>query len=124
MGYILGTTGNIGSGKSTFAKLLCNVESSHAHYETSELVAEVAEDFNRALSGELAFETTTDDVELVNQTLIWFVESISEKLHREVPWNQLAITKRAIATRPELFEKMFAYVDAAKKQPPLLDSRI
>ena len=124
MGHILGITGAIGSGKSTLAKLLCELEPSHARYETSELVAEVAEDFNRALSGELAFETTTNDVELVNQSLIWFVESISEKLHHDVTWTQLAITQHNVAAHPELFEKMFAYVKAAKKQPGLCDTHI
>jgi hypothetical protein len=124
MGYVLGITGNIGSGKSTLAAFLCDQEPSHARYETSELVAEVAEDFNRALSGELAFETTTDDIELVNQALIWFIESISEKRHRDVPWSQLAVTKHAIASRPELFEKLFIYVGASKKEPQLLDARI
>lgn len=124
MGQILGVTGSIGSGKSTFAQLLCEAEPSHATYETSELVSELAEDFNHALSGELAFETTSNAVELTNQALIWFVEAISEKLHHEVTWNQLAITKHVVATRPELFEKLFTYIDMAKKQPSILDRRI
>lgn len=114
----------IGSGKSTFAELLCTVEPSHATYESGMLIAEVADDFNRALSGELAFETTSDNVELTNQALIWFIEAISEKLHQELTWNQLAITKHAVATRPELFEKLFAYIEAAKAEPSILDQRI
>ncbi len=124
MGQILGITGDIGSGKSTFASLLRDMEPSHAVYETSEVIAEVAEDFNRALSGELAFETTTNDVELVNQALIWFIEAISERLHQEVSWNQLAITQHQLAAHPELFEKMYLYVDTAKKTPRMLDARI
>jgi hypothetical protein len=124
MGQIIGLTGAIGSGKSTLAQQLCEVEPSHARYESGELIAEVADDFNRALSGELAFETTTDSVELVNQALIWFIESIGEKLHHDVTWNQLAITTHSLAMHPELFEKMFVYVDAAKRNPKLLDERI
>jgi hypothetical protein len=125
MGYVLGITGAIGSGKSTLATLLRDMEPSHAVYETSEVIIEVAEDFNRALSGELAFETTTNDVELVNQALIWFIEAISERLHQsDVTWNQLAITKHHLAAHPKLFEKMFIYVDAAKKSPSMLDGRI
>lgn len=124
MSSILGITGDINSGKTTLAGFLADLESSHALYETGDLVAEVAEDFNRALSGELAFETTTDDIELVNQALIWFVESVSEKLHQDSSWNQLAITTHQLNMHPELFEKMFVYVDAAKKHPNLLDARI
>lgn len=124
MGQIVGITGTIGSGKSTFARLLCDIEPNNATYESGELIAEVAEDFNRALSGELAFETTTDNVELANQALIWFIESISEKLHLELTWNQLAITNHQLAARPELFEKLLAYIDTAKSDPGILDQRI
>ena len=124
MGYVLGITGAIGSGKSTLAGLLCNLEPSHGRYDTSELIAELANDFNRALSGELAFETTNDDVELANQALIWFIESINEQLHQDVTWTQLAITRHNIARHPELFEKLFAYVDAAKKRPDLCDAPV
>src|SRR6266496_1901433 len=114
MGEIIGITGAIGSGKTTFAELLSNFEPSHTLYETSELVAEVANDFNRALSGELAFETTSNNMELINQSLIWFAESIHEKLHHDTSWNQLAITKHSLAAHPELFRKILHYIDAAK----------
>lgn len=124
MGYIIGITGPIGSGKSTLAEFLCAVEPDHAHYETSSLIAEVADDFNRALSGELAFETTSNNVELINQALIWFIEAISEKLHQELSWNQLAVTKQQLISQPELFEKILLYVDLAKKQPSILDTHI
>jgi hypothetical protein len=124
MGQILGITGDIESGKSTFANFLRRTEPSHAIYETGEVVAEIAEDFNRALSGELAFETTTNNVELINQALIWFLEAINERLHQDVTWNQLAITKHQLAVHPELFEKVFIYIDAAKQDPKLLDTSI
>ena len=79
MSVIIGITGAIGSGKSTAADFLCRQNPSHVRYESGELIAEVAEDFNRALSGELAFETGANDIELTNQALIWFTESITEK---------------------------------------------
>jgi translation initiation factor RLI1 len=124
MGQIIGITGAIGSGKSTLTDLLAHCEPSFARYESGEVIAEVAEDFNRALSGELAFETTHDDIELVNQSLIWFVEAVSEKLHQDATWNQLAVTKHGLAVHPELFDKMIQYVKTVKKQPQLLEARI
>lgn len=124
MSVIIGITGAIGSGKSTVAEFLCRQNPSHVSYESGELIAEVAEDFNRALSGELAFETTTDDIELTNQALIWFIESINEKLHQQATWNQLAITKRLTVEQPELFEKLLTYLAVAKAHPNILDTRI
>lgn len=124
MSVIIGITGAIGSGKSTVAQFLCDQQPSHAYYESGELIAEVAEDFNHALSGELAFETTTDPIELTNQALIWFVESINESLHQNATWNQLAITKRLTEQQPELFEKLFIYLETVQENPTLLDARI
>ena len=124
MSSTLGITGAIGSGKSTVARLLTDLEPAHAFYETSQLVAELADDFNRALSGELAFETTHDDMELVNQAFVWFIEAISEKLHRNVTWSQLAITPKQRATQPELYEKLLAYLKSVREKPALLTEPI
>ncbi len=96
----------------------------HAVYESREIVSEVADDFNRALSGELAFETTSEPIELINQSLIWFVEAINEKLHQNVTWNQLAITRRHLAAKPELFEKAFTYLTTAQEHPEILNTSI
>lgn len=122
MGELLGITGAIGSGKTTFASCLANVVSDHAHYETWHVVAEVAAAFNQALKAELAYETTTTPLDLANQVLIWLPDAISEHLHHDVVWNQLAITKHDTLTRPELYEKLFTYLDTVSKKPALLDT--
>lgn len=121
---VLGITGAIGSGKSTLSTMLAKNEPSHALYESRQIVSELAEDFNHALSGELAFETTSDPIELANQALIWFTEAIAERLHLNVTWNQLAITKQQLAAQPELFEKLLVYLDHVKADPNLLKSAI
>jgi len=124
MGVLLGITGPIGHGKTTFTELLLRQEPSHTVYESREIISELADDFNHALSGELAFETTNDPIELINQSLIWFVEAINEKLHQNVTWTQLAITKRAVAANPELFEKALSYIESAKQRPEILETPI
>jgi energy-coupling factor transporter ATP-binding protein EcfA2 len=122
MGELLGITGAIGSGKTTLATYLTNTTPNHAHYETWHVVAEIAAAFNQALKAELAYETTTDKLDLANQVLIWLPDAISEHLHHDVVWNQLAITKHDTLAHPELYEKLFAYLETIIKKRALLDA--
>lgn len=122
MGELLGITGAIGSGKSTFASCLADTTEDHAIYETWQVVAEIAAAFNQALKAELAYETAGSPLELANQVLIWLPDAISENLHHDVVWNQLAIVKHDTLTRPELYEKLFAYLKQVDKDRALLDT--
>lgn len=115
-------TGAIGSGKTTFAAFLGESVSDHAHYETWHVVAEIATAFNQALKVELAYETTSDTLELANQVLIWLPDAISEHLHHDVVWNQLAIAKHDTLQHPELYDKLFAYVHQVGADRALLDA--
>ena len=120
MGELLGITGAIGSGKTTFATLLTKVESSHAIYETSQLVAEIADAFNQALKAELSFETAQNNIDVVNQVLIWLPEAISEHLRYDLVWNQLAITKHQTLAQPALYDRLFVYLTRVRTTPKLL----
>lgn len=124
MGELIGITGPIGSGKSTVAACFANMQADHALYESWHVVAEIATAFNEALKAELAYETTHDQVELANQVLIWLPDAISEYLHHDVVWNQLAFTKHDSIAKPEMYEKLFAYLTKVEKQPKLLQTRI
>jgi hypothetical protein len=122
MGTLIGITGPIGSGKSTLASCLANMQPDHALYETWHVVADIATAFNQALKAELAYETTENDIDLANQVLIWLPDAISEHLHHDVVWNQLAFSKHDTLTKPDLYEKLFAYLELAKKKPKLLET--
>lgn len=121
---LLGITGAIGSGKSTFASFLAEAEPSHAIYETWHVVGEIATAFNQAIKAELEFETSKNDLELANQALIWLPEAISDQLHFDLVWNQLAITKRDNLENPALYEKLWHYLQMARKNPKLLSTVI
>lgn len=124
MGELIGISGAIGSGKTTFANFLASCEPQHAIYETYTLVAEIANAFNQALRAELVFETAQTDIDLVNQVLIWLPEAISEHLHCHVVWNQLAITSHDTRAHPALYEKLFLYLRQVKQKPELLGQPI
>ncbi len=124
MGELLGITGAIGSGKTTFAQLLAKVEPSHALYEASMPIAEVADALNQALRAEMTFEMAVDDIDLINQALIWLPDTIHERLHIDTTWAQIAVNRHDCLAHPGLYMRMFSYLEEVKKHPELLDSII
>jgi energy-coupling factor transporter ATP-binding protein EcfA2 len=124
MAELIGITGAIGSGKSTVAEFLGQLVQNHAHYETNGSIMEVANRFNQLLEAELNFETTDEDTELVNQVLIWMPDVVSEHLHREVTWTQLALNAKNMRANPELYEKLLFYVSNVRSDHTLVERTI
>lgn len=124
MSQLIGITGAIGSGKTSFAAALAKVEPSYAIYETFQLVAEIGDAFNQALKAELAFATARNDIELINQALIWLPDTIQDRLKREVAWGKLAIKRHSTLVHPTLYRQLLIYVRQARKQPKILDKPI
>lgn len=124
MSVIVGLSGAIGSGKTTFADYLLATEPSHARYESFLVVAEVADAFNQALKAELTFATTDDNLELINQALIWLPEIICDFLHFDTTWNNVAITQRERRLHPELSDKILTYLKTVRHNGALLGQPI
>lgn len=124
MSILLGITGAIGSGKTTFADFLAEAEPSHRIFETWHVVGEIATAFNQAVKAELEFEISKNNLDLANQALIWLPDAISEYLHFDLVWNQLAITKRGMLENAALYEKLWTYLDLVRKNPKLLSATI
>lgn len=124
MGALIGITGATGSGKSTFARALASCEPDHAIYEIYQLVAEIGDSFNQALKAELEFATARNDIELINQALIWLPEAIENRLHSEVSWSQIAIKYHDTLVHPNSYGSLFAYLKLARKKPRVLSQPI
>lgn len=124
MAELIGITGAIGSGKSTVAELLGQLVQNHAHYEMSGPIIEVANRFNQLLEAELNFETTDEDIELVNQVLIWMPDVVNEHLHHDVTWTQLALIAKDMRVHPELYEKLLIYMTKVHGDHTLVEHTI
>jgi energy-coupling factor transporter ATP-binding protein EcfA2 len=124
MGELIGITGAIGSGKTTFADFLGQTVQNHAVYETNGPIIEVANRFNQLLEAELNFETTDDTTEMVNQVLIWMPDVIAEHLHHDATWTHIAITAKDTRAHPELYEKLFIYLKRVHADHTLTEKTI
>lgn len=124
MAEILGITGNIGSGKSTLSNMLLPLEPKHALYETGQIIAELANEFNQFMADELTLGQNTKDEDIINQVLTPFTDTINEFLHKNVTWNQLALTKQRVAEHPQNYVKIFEYLKTVKNDPLLLQQLI
>jgi len=87
-------------------------------------VAEVADAFNQALRAEMTFEMTLGDIDLINQALIWLPDAISERLHFDTTWANIAIHKHDTLAHPELYDRLFSYLKTVQEKPELLDKII
>ncbi|MGD8373969.1 MAG: hypothetical protein PVI21_03880 [Candidatus Woesebacteria bacterium] len=118
---IIGIAGAIGSGKSTVAEILAQLEPKHAIYESGLIISELANDFNKILQNELNDDT---DQDIINQTLIQFVDTINSQLDVKVTWNQLAITPERLIANPKNYDKIFKYLKLIKHDPQILTQKI
>lgn len=124
MSELIGITGAIGSGKTTFMALLGNVVEDHAIYEASEPIVEVANRFNQLLEAELNYNSTDNDVELVNQIAIWMPDVIAEHTHYETTWNHIALNPKDMRAHPELYEKLLVYLKRVHSNLALAEQTI
>lgn len=124
MGELIGITGAIGAGKTSLAQFFGQLVQNHAVYETNGPIIEVANRFNQLLEAELNFETTDNDVEMANQALIWMPDVISEHLHHETTWTQLALTAKDMRAHPELYEKLLAYLAKIRKDHTIVEQTV
>lgn len=105
---IVGLTGGIGHGKTTFANLLASQAHSSRHYETWELVAEVA----TALRDSVQHLPAPNDMPAINRWLSILTDIIAMHLHVIVSYDSLKITERKLSKNPDHYEKLFVYLQA------------
>src|SRR6185369_10078642 len=93
---IIGMTGPIGHGKSTFAKALLELEPTAKHFESSLIVAEVA----NALHSSTNKLPDQSDIDSVNNWLRPLPSILLETVHAKCSFEQLAIKAEDVKLHP------------------------
>jgi len=112
---IIGMTGPIGHGKSTFAKAIKELEPSTEHLESSMVVAEIA----NALHYDLTDIPDPYDINSLNDWLKSLPAILLEHLHVRCTYGQIKLDADSIAQHPIEYQKLILHVENLKRTPDL-----
>lgn len=112
---IVGLTGGIGHGKTTLAEYLAKCARQHQHWETSDLIIEVA----NTLRYENSSHPPVDNIAAINSWLAPLAAIVMACVHCHMDFTQLALTEERLKASPELYAKLFEYLQLMQDQPEL-----
>ncbi len=117
---IIGMTGPISHGKTTFAKALMDLEPHTIHLESSLVVARVANAMHAAL------KKTPDpyDVDSLNSWLHALPAILQETVHAECTFNDVKIDETAVEQHPVEYQKLIMHVENIARHPELAKQAI
>lgn len=117
---IIGFTGPIGHGKSTFSEALHKLEPSYIHLESSMIIAEVADEMHAAL----ADIPERDNIDAINDWLRYLPDILKKKLHVDCTFEQIKLDPERVIRHPVEYEKLFLHIDNLTHNPKLLQDKI
>lgn len=117
---IIGMTGPIGHGKSTFAKALKELEPTLVHLESSLVIAEVA----NAMHSALRDIPDPYDVESLNNWLRSLPAILLDILHERTDYEQIKLNQAEIEQHPIEFQKLILHVENLQRNPELAKQEI
>ncbi len=117
---LVGITGSIGSGKSTFAEFLSEQTDRHIHFESGQLIAEIANEFRKNSSQ----SPVSSDIDGINYWLRQLPPIVEQVTHKPLDYKQLVITPTKLKEAPANYAKLLEYLDYMATNPKYLDSQI
>jgi len=117
---LLGLTGPIGHGKSTFAKAAALYETSYIHLESSMIIAEVANEFHKVMR-EVPMR---DNVESINEWLKSLPGILEKTVHAKCTFDQIKLDAERINKHPIEYLKLFLHIQNLASNPDLAKRKI
>jgi len=126
----------MGHGKSTFAEALSKLEPNSAHFESSLIIAEVANAMHAALpknppsSFHIWHERTAENIpdpyniEELNRWLESLPSILQERVHADVDSKLIKLDAKAIEEHPIEYQKLIMHVENLKRDPKLSNDQI
>ena len=108
--YIVGITGAIDHGKTTFGQALQKLEPKSVHYESAEVIAALAQMW-LAMAPELP---NAQDIPAINQWLQQLVPVLNRDFGVNCTFLQIKITNDEVAQRPDNYQKLFDFLAQPK----------
>ncbi|MDZ7785693.1 MAG: hypothetical protein U5L95_01045 [Candidatus Saccharibacteria bacterium] len=112
---VLGMTGPISHGKTTFAEALEELEPKTIHLESSIVIARVANAMHAVL------ERVPDpyDIQDLNEWLKHLPRILKETVHTDATFEQLRLDQASIEQHPVEYQKLIIHVEQLRKDPGL-----
>ncbi len=117
---IVGLTGPIGHGKSSFANYLAALEPSALHFESFQVVAEVANAMQKALSD----IPDAYNVASLNNWLHCLPPILSAVTHSECAFKDIELQQTVIEQHPIEYQKLIMHVENLARNPGLIQQTI
>lgn len=112
---LLGMTGPIGHGKTTLADALAGLVPKTAHFESSLIIAEVA----NAMHGCLSNIPDPYDVDALNDWLRSLPAILLEIVHAHATFDQIKLEQTEIENHPIEYQKLILHVENLQRNPNL-----
>ncbi|MDB5170737.1 MAG: hypothetical protein JWO35_431 [Candidatus Saccharibacteria bacterium] len=112
---LAGITGNIDSGKTTVANFMAESMPRSAHYESWQLIAEVANELRLATPKHPSWR----DRDAINEWLRPLPGILQTATRKTVSIEVLELTKERVTAHPENYTKLFEYLELMAAQPEL-----
>lgn len=117
---LVGITGSIGSGKTTFAQFLAEQTDRHAHFESWEVVAQVANE----LRTQKIPHPKADDVAAINAWLQCLPAIIEKICHKTADFHQIELSEAQLHQAPDNYTKLLEYLELMSAKPELQIGKI